>query len=363
MNRWLAVTAIAAIATFVLVVGCKKKSGSASSSAAATTQEAAGQTVNLLIWSEYLPDEVKERFTKETGIKLEVDTYDDNETLLSKLQSGVADYDVIVPSDYMVGTLVRQKLIRPLDRSKLTNFGNLDPLLLDQPFDKGNKHSVPYLWGISALAYDKTKVPGTVDSWNVLFDERNRNQICMLDDTRECFAVALKRMGKGINETDPKVLAQAADMLKKQKALVKAYDSADFANKLASGDVWVAHGYTGQLAKAAREDGEKRFVVVIPKEGCVANIDNLCIAATSKRAAAAHRFIDFVLSAENAAAIVNGTGYAGANTAAKKFVKPEILNDPAVYPTPDVLKRCEFMRDLGEAMQTYDQLWTEIKGG
>jgi spermidine/putrescine-binding protein len=358
MTRWIVSVAVCVLSVVAIVAGCKKEGASGGAGG-----EGAGQTLNVLIWSEYLPEDVQKRFTRETGIRLQIDEYDDNETLLSKLQSGVADYDVVVPSDYMVRTLITQKLIQPLDRSKLKNFGNLDPQMLDQPFDPGNKHSVPYLWGISALGYDTAKLQGTVDSWAVLFDERNKGQIGMLDDARECFAVALKRMGKSVNETDPKVLREAADMLKKQKALVKAYDSADFANKLASGDVWVTHGYTGQLAKARREETVKRLAVAIPKEGCVRNIDNLCISAASKRAAAAHRFIDFVLEPEAAAAIVNGTGYAGANNAARKFIVSEILGDPAVYPTPEMLKNCEFLRDVGEATQVYDQLWTEIKGG
>jgi spermidine/putrescine-binding protein len=361
MTRW---TPAAAVAVFVLcaitfAAGCKKEDSATSGGGG----EGAGQTLNVFIWSEYLPDDVAKRFTEKTGIKLQIDTYDDNEALLAKLQSGVADYDIVVPSDYMVRTLIEEKLVQPIERSKLANFANLDPQFLDQSFDPGNKHSVPYLWGLTGLGYNRTKVQGTVDSWAVLFDERYKNQISMLDDTRECFGVALKRMGKGLNETDESVLRQAADMLKKQKPLVKAYDSADFANKLASGDVWIAHGYTGQLAKAAAEDEQKRFVVIMPKEGGTVAVDNLCIPATSKRAAAAHRFIDFVMEPQNAADIVNGTGYAGANQAAKKFVKPEILNDPAVYPPGDVLERCEFIRDVGDATKVYDQLWTEIKGG
>jgi spermidine/putrescine-binding protein len=183
----------------------------------------------------------------------------------------------------------------------------------------------------------------------------------MLDDARECFAVALKRMGKSLNETDPGVLKEAADVLRKQKPGVKAYDSADFAGKLASGDVWLAHGYTGQLAKAAAEHPD-RFAVVMPKEGGTVAVDNLCIPATSKRAAAAHQFIDFVLEPENAGRIVNGTGYASANLAARKFVKPEILNNAAVYPPAETLKRCEFVKDLGETTEVYDRLWTEVKG-
>lgn len=326
------------------------------------TARAADQTLNVYIWSEYLPDAVAKGFTGKTGIKLVVDTYDSNEALYEKLQSGVADYDIVVPSDYMVTTLIEEKLVQPIDRSKLKNFGNLDPRWLDQPYDPGNKHSVPYLWGLTGLAYNKTKVKGKVDSWQVLFDEANKNQVNMLDDARECFAVSLKLMGKSLNETNENVLKQAAARLKQQKPMVKSYDSGDFAAKLASGDVWVTHGYTGQLSKAAREDAERRFVVIMPKEGGTVAVDNLCIPASSKRAAAAHQFIDYVMDAKNAAEIINGTGYAGANQAARKHVKPEILSDPAVYPPDEVLQRCEFIRDVGETTKIYDELWGEVKG-
>lgn len=364
MARWL-VRALCALS--VLALGCEKESASPT---AATTEagggatggsDTGGGTLNVYIWSEYLPDDVAKAFTDRTGIRLTIDTYDDNEALLAKLQSGVADYDIVVPSDHMVTTLVAEKLVRPIDQAKLKHFGNLDPKFLNPAYDPDNAHSVPYLWGLTGLGYDKTKVGGrTVDSWAALFDEKHAGQISMLDDARECFAVALKQMGKSLNETDPAVLKQAADMLKKQKALVKAYDSADFANKLASGDVWLAHGYTGQLAKAAAENPD-RFAVVMPKEGGTVAVDNLCIPATSKRVDAAHQFIDFLLEPRNAGAIVNGTWYASANLAARKFVKPEVLNNPAVYPRAETLARCESVKDLGEATELYDQLWTEIK--
>jgi spermidine/putrescine transport system permease protein len=367
MARWLACV-LAALSVFA-TAGCKDEP---TGPTAATTQAGAGSapdatapagTLNVYIWSEYLPPEVAERFTARTGIKLTVDTYDSNEALLAKLQSGVADYHVVVPSDYMVTTLVAEKLIRPIDRARLKNLDNLDPQLVDRPYDPGNVHSVPYLWGLTAFAYDKTKVTGTVDSWAALFDARNAKQVSMLDDHREAFAVALKLMGRSLNETDPAVLAQAGDMLKKQKALVKAYDSDDFANKLESGDVWLAHGYTGQLAAVAARHPD-RFAVVLPKEGNTVAIDNLCIPTSAGPAevAAAHQFIDFVLEPQNAADIANGTGYATANLPARKLVDPAILNNPAVYPPADVLKRCEFIRDLGETTEVYDRLWTEVKG-
>ena len=363
MTRWLApVLCAIALAT----AGCDKESGAPAADATRgaaqpTPGGAGGETLNVYVWSEYLPDEVAKAFTARTGITLTIDTYDDNEVLLAKLQSGVADYDIVVPSDYTVTALVAEKLVRPIDRARLKHFGNLDPKFLNPAYDPGNAHSVPYLWGMTGIGYDKTKVRGTVDSWSVLFDPTHAGQVSMLDDHRECFAVALKHMGKSLNETDPAVLEAAADRLRRQKPLVKAYDSADFANKLASGDVWLAHGYTGQLAKAAAE-GPDRFAVVMPKEGGTVAVDNLCIPATSKRVDAAHRFIDFLLEPEQAGASVNGTWYASANLAARKFVDPKILNNPAVYPPAETLERCESVRDLGAATEVYDRLWTEIKG-
>jgi spermidine/putrescine-binding protein len=359
MRRWFNALLAITTTTIASLAGCNKESGTSATSSATT--RASGETLNVYIWSEYLPVAVVDRFTQRTGIPVTVDLYRTNEEVLEKLQSGVADYDIVVPSDYMVRTLIQEKLIQPIDKSKLSRLSNLDPKFMDQEFDKGNAYSLPYLWGMTGLGYNKTKVEGKVDSWDVLFDERYKNQICMLDDTRECFAVALRRMGKSINETDPAVLTQAAEMLKKQVPLVKLYNNDDFAGKLAAGDVWVSHGYTGQLAKLSHED--PRFVTVMPKEGGTVSVDNLCIPATSKRAEMAHKFIDFILEPENAAEIANGTVYASPNVPAKKLIKPELLNDPNIYPPDDVLKRCEFLRDVGDLTQTYERLWTEVKGG
>jgi spermidine/putrescine-binding protein len=198
-----------------------------------------------------------------------------------------------------------------------------------------------------------------MDSWAVLFDERWKGRILMLDDMRECFAVALKWRGRSLNSANPAELAEARDLLLKQKPLVKTYNSADFAGVLRSGDVWIAHGYNGELAKACAED--KNLAYVVPKEGCTVSVDNLCIPKGARHAAAAHAFINFMLEGRNMAAVVNAVGYACPNDAARPFIKPEILGDPAHCPDEATLARCEFMGDLGEATQVLDRYWTEIK--
>jgi spermidine/putrescine-binding protein len=316
--------------------------------------------LNLYIWSEYLPQEVIDEFTRRTGIAVQYDLYDSNEPVLEKLQSGVAAYDLVVPSDYMVRILIHLKLLRPLDRARLKNLGNLDPRFLDQEFDPQNGYSLPYLWGTTGYGYDKQKAGRELDSWAPLFDPANRGEILMLDDMRECFAVALKYQGHSLNATDPAVLEQAADLLKKQKPLVKTYNSGDYENILASGDVNYAHGYNGQIAKlVARQPA--RFAYVLPKEGATLWMDSVCIPARARNLDSIYAFLDYILEPEVNARIVNGISYASANVPARRFIRPEILSDPAIYPSDEALARCEFVKDIEDATTILDEYWTEIK--
>lgn len=316
--------------------------------------------VNIFIWSDYLTKDVLTEFTAKTGIKVNFDTYDSNEALLSKLKSGLAEYDVIVPSDYMVRIMIAEKLLTNLDRSKLENFKNLDEKFLNQKFDPNNEYSVPFLWGTTGIGYNKEKIHDKIDSWSVLFEPKYKGQILMLNDVRECFAVALKMMGKSLNEKDPEALKKAAQMLKDQKSLVKTYNSDDFSNILASGDVNIAHGYNGQIAKIVNKNPDK-FNYIIPKEGGTFWMDNLCIPKSAKHPTTAYAFLNYLLDGKTAAATVNFVCYASANAAAKEFIKPVILNDPMIYPPEEVTSKCEFIEDVGETMVTLDQYWTEIK--
>ena len=318
-----------------------------------------GKRLNLYIWSNYITRELLDQFTVQTGIKVHFDTFDSNEAILEKLRSGVSDYDVVVPCDYMVRILIKQDLLSPLDHAKLPNFTNINPRFRNMPFDPGNAHSVPYLWGTTGFGYNKAKIGATLDSWAALFDGRWKGRILMLDDMRECFAAAQKLRGRSLNSTNAAELAEARDLLLKQKPLVKTYNSADFAGILRSGDVWIAHGYNGDLAKACAED--KSLAYVIPKEGATVAVDNLCIPKRARHAAAAHTFINFMLEGRHIAAVVNAIGYPTANDAARPFIKPEILNNPACYPDEATLARCELMSDLGDVTQLLDRYWTEIK--
>jgi spermidine/putrescine-binding protein len=357
MRHARAVRVLLLIAVVVAVVsGCGGRSESAAASAAAAREK----KLNLYIWSAYMPQEVLDEFTKQTGIAVHFDLYDSNESVLEKLQSGVADYDLVVPSDYMVRILIHLKLIQPLLRERLKGWESLDPRFLNKGFDPGNRYSFPYVWGTTGFGYSKERVHASPDSWAPLFDPANKGQILMLDDMRECFSAALKFLGESINTRDPAILKRAAELLKKQKPLVKTYNSSDFENILAAGDVTYAHGYNGQIAKViAANPG--RFAYVVPKEGATIWVDSVCIPTGARHTDAIYAFLDYVLEPRVNARIINAISYASGNGAALEFIKPEIAHDPAIYAPEEALARCEFVEDIGEATELMDEYWTEIK--
>jgi spermidine/putrescine-binding protein len=315
--------------------------------------------LNLYIWSAYVSDETLAKFEKETGIRVRYDTYDSNEALIAKIQSGVADYDVIVPSDYTVQILLKDNRLEKIDLNRLPNFKNIGKRFQNLQYDPNNGHSIPFLWGTTGIGYNKTKVTGPVDSWSILWNPKYKDRILMLDDERETFGAALKLKGHSINTTNVKELEEAKNFLMQQKPLVKTYSSSNFDEILLSGDVWLAHGWSGQLAKAA--DQNKDLAYIVPKEGSTLWIDNLAIPASSKHKEEAYVFLNFFLDPAIAAEVTNYSGYPSPNEAAKPFIKPHILNDPARYPSEEVLAKCELLMDLGETTQLLDRMWTEIK--
>jgi spermidine/putrescine transport system permease protein len=320
---------------------------------------ARGGELNVFIWSNYLPDEVIADFDSRYQAKINIELYDSNEALLAKIKSGGANYDIIVPSDYMVTVLREQGLLQELERNALTNFSNLDPQFVGLPFDSTNQYSIPYMWGTTGIAYRKDKVDAAIDSWAALWDPHYKDRIAMLDDVRETFGAALRFMGNSENSTNQQEIRAAASLLAEQKPLVKAYDSGGFDQMLLSGDAWIAQAYSGQIAKAIAENPSIAYV--IPKEGCTIFVDNLCIPANAPHKELAMEFINYVLEAKSAGAIANGTGYSSVNLAARPLIRPELLSNEAGYPPRDAIERCEFIEEIGPAINLYDRLWTEIK--
>jgi spermidine/putrescine transport system permease protein len=319
----------------------------------------AGERVlNLYIWSNYIAPETLRRFETRTGIKVNLDVYDTNEALLAKLEAGNAAYDVICPSNYVVEILLAQGRLRPLEPQRLPHLANLDARFLDRPFDRGNRYSVPYVWGTCGIGYRKSRV-GSVDSWSVLWEPRFRGRILMLDDPRETLGAALKWRGASLNTRDERLLALAQRLLLSQKPLVKTYDSANYHDVLASGDVWLAQGWNGQFAKAMEQDEDLAYA--LPREGASYFIDSLAIPAQAPHPDAARAFIDFTLEAAVAAEICRTMGYSTPNRAAVPLLPDRVRANPATFPRQDQLERLELIEDLGAATVVYERLWTEVK--
>ncbi|HEX8911231.1 MAG TPA: spermidine/putrescine ABC transporter substrate-binding protein [Humisphaera sp.] len=353
---------VSAMCLAALAVGGCKKETAGPAGQPGGTPAAEEKVVNLYIFANYVPKDVLDDFTLQTGIKVNHVNFSSNEELLAKLQSGTTEYDVVSPSDYMVRRLAAMSLVRKLDRAKLTNFGNLDPAFLGRGFDRGNDYSVPFFWGTTGIGFNKKKVTGPVDSWSVLFDPKYADRALMLNDSRELLAAALRRAGKSANDRDVATINAAIAELRKQHDAVKPkYDSDTFADKLAAGDVWVAQGLNGEIGKvvAAKPD---ELGWVVPKEGATLWMDNLCVPARSKRPGNAHLLIDYLMRPDVAAKVANAARYGSPNKAAMASIDKAQLGDPIIYPPADVLKRCESMEDLGaEANKLVDGLMNEIK--
>lgn len=327
-------------------------------------------------WTDYIDEEVIAEYEAIYGVKIIYDTFASNEDLLAKLQTGAGGYDVIFPSDYMVKIMSDLNLLRELDKAQLPNISNLDPDLLDPPFDPGNQYCLPYQWGTTGLGYRighpyfESNPP---DSWAYLFDpaileKYAQGGITVLNDPREVTAAALMYLGYSPNSIDSKELAQAQEIMLQAKPFWKVFSSEDYAGTLMVPDeVVLAHGFSGDIWSAfwdtyneATEIGNWQYV--IPKEGAIRWMDNMCVSVTTDNYETALHFMNFLLLPEVAAKITNYTYFASPNVAANEYIEPEILEDRSIYPTEEVQERLHWLVDLEDGLFLYDEIWTSVKG-
>jgi spermidine/putrescine transport system substrate-binding protein len=312
-------------------------------------------------WSYYISESAVPNFENQFGVKVVYDNYSSNEELLAKLQAGATGYDLIFPSDYMVGMMSEQGLLEEFALTNIPNFKNIAEKFKNLSFDPLNKHSIPYLWGTTGIGVNTEKVEEEVNNWSILWNEKYKGRISMLDDMRGLANPALKVLGYSINTTDPKEIEEAKLKLIEQKPLVKVYTSDTYVDLLKSGDIWLAQGYSGDIFQVVKENEAIKYF--IPKEGSDIWVDNMCIPKGAKNKYTAEVFVNYLLRPEVSAEISNFTWYANPNEASHKFIKPEILNDPSIYPPQEVLDKCEFQKDAGDAAKYYEQLFNEVKSG
>ena len=329
--------------------------------------------LSLYNWAEYLDPELVEEFEATYGVSVFEDFYTSNEEARTKLQTGVNAYDVVFPSDYMISQLIKDGLLLELNFDILPNFSNIDPDYTYLGYDPENLYSVPYFWGTTGFGVnlDALGVEEVPNTWGLVFDKDLRDQyglkFTLLDDSREVLGAALKYLGYSLNTTDETQIQEAADLIKETQEAIVAYDSDQFEDLIISGETNAAHGWSGDFfalfyeLEDQYEDVYSSFVYLIPDEGGVRWSDAMVIPSNSSSVCTAHTFLNFMMDAEVAAQNAEWNAYATANLAAKDYIDPEMLADESIYPSEDVVANLEFIADLGDTNEVYENKFFEAK--
>jgi spermidine/putrescine transport system substrate-binding protein len=318
--------------------------------------------MNLYIWSEYIDPKIIQNFEKENDCKVTVDLYEDNESMMAKLEGGGTSlYDVCVPSDYIIPALIKNNLVAPLRHENIPNIKNLDPKFASREYDPGNKYTVPYQWGTVGLYVRKGKDEKIDETWGLLFDpKKSIGTFLMVDDSRGTIGAALRYKGYSLNTTDKQQLKEARDILLDAKKRSLGFEGGvGIKNKVLARVCKVGMAYNGDAVRGMKEDPETYFFV--PREDGEIWLDNMAIPSKAPHRDMAEKFINYILDAKVGAQLSNFNQYATPNKASLEFVAPADLKNAAIYPTDDQMKALEFTRDLGSKGPWYDELWTSIK--
>jgi len=326
--------------------------------------------ITLYIWADYMTQDLKDKFREETGITVKETNFSSNEDVLAKLKAGATGYDVAVPSDFMVTTMIKSGLLYPLDMSLIPNFKNVDEQFQNAEYDdpaseanKGNKYSVPYQWGVTAYALRADKVPRSdVTGWVDLWNPKYKGQIQMLDSERDTIGAALKLLGYSLNTTDEAEINAGIDKLIEQKPLVYAYDSVNVKRAMVQGVTFV-HTYSGYYMLGVDALGGDQAALdkapyVLPAEGYPLWADNLVIPAASEKPYGAHLFMDFMMRPENQGALSTFAFTFPVTNAAGPYTDELVFSQ---VPTPEDLERAERIADVGEAQRLYSDGWRRVK--
>ncbi|HEY5994345.1 MAG TPA: spermidine/putrescine ABC transporter substrate-binding protein [Gallionellaceae bacterium] len=336
-------------------------------------QAVADDVLHLYNWNNYISEQTVERFEQQCGCRVVQDYYSDNEEMLAKLAAGATGYDILVPTGNAMESLIRQHALRPLDKTRLPNLKNINPVYLNTPFDPGNRYSVPYAYTLTVLGYnvEKTRELGLpTDTWAIIFEpqylEKLKGRVTVLDSQRELMAAALKYLGYSANDTDENHWEQASRMIIRAKPYWAAFNASSYIKELTVGNIWVVHGYSNDIFQAgldAQKAGRKFHVAAsIPKEGAVLSLDSMVLHKSGPRPDLALQFIDFMLEGANSAELTNLIGSGNPNQDALRFIKPEIARNQSVFPDQRQLARLEMLRDLDRNQRrVLSRIWTKIK--
>jgi spermidine/putrescine transport system substrate-binding protein len=315
--------------------------------------------LTVFTWADYLSEEAKAGFEKAHSCTVVIDTFDSNEAMLAKLESGASGYDILVPSSYAVQALRRKKMLMPLDHSKLKNLKNVDADYLAKAADRKMEFSVPYMMAPTCLSYLASKVTDPVESWSMLDRADLKGRITLLDDMREVMGAALKFLGHSLNSTDPAELAAARDISIGWKRNIAKFENEQYKTGIASGEFFLVQGYAGDLIQVSEENGDMR--IFIPKEGSTFSCDDLCIPKDAKEVVLAHAFIDHVSAAAVAAENMVWIGYRAPNSAAYPLLSEDFRGSAVLFPPAEIFNKCEAIADLADKLPLWTAEWDKVK--
>lgn len=321
--------------------------------------------LNVYNWGEYIEQSTIDMFEeKYPHIDVNYTTFDSNEAMYSKIVSGAADYDIVVPSEYMVSKLIQEDMLAPLDFSNIPNYKYIGDAYKNLSSDPENKYSVPYFWGTVVVIYNSqfvAKEDVKDKSLDLLWNEKYAGKILMFDNPRDSFGIALTKLGYSMNSDTDSQWHEAADLLSSQKPIVQAYVMDAIFDKMESGEAWIAPYYAGDALIIQETNPDVKFYM--PKEGTNMFVDSMCILNTTEHKKEAELFINFMCEPEIAAMNAETVGYATPNTEALNLLDPEITENELVYPDEDYLKKnTEVFINLPQKTQMLQStLWTNLK--
>jgi len=327
----------------------------------AFSAQAARNPLHLFIWSEYIDPAVVADFEKQFDAKVTIDVYEDEAAMMAKLLGGAALYDIVVPPDHKVTALINLKLLAPLRHDNIPNLANLDDKFRNPPYDRGNRFTVAYQWGTVGVYARQPSAGSIPETWGIFFDPKlQAGPFVLIDSPRDLIGAALKYRGYSLNSTDPAQLKEVRDLLIAAKKRCLGFEgSVAGKNKVLGKTARAAIVYSGEAVRGMAED--KNTAYILPKEGSQIWQDNLAVLAQAPHRDLAEKFINFILDPGIGARISNFTQFSTPNRAARAHLNAGDLNNPAIYPPPEVMAKLEFLEDLGGKSRLYDEVWTAVK--
>ena len=342
---------------------------------------ASAETVRVYNWSDYIDEALLEKFQTETGIELVYDVFDSNEILETKMLAGSSGYDVVVPTGTFLQRQITAGAFQKLDMSKLPNIGNMWDVVTKrtEQYDPGNAYSINYMWGTTGLGVNVGKVQeilgadAPIDSLGLVFNPANMEKLAdcgvhFLDAPAEMIPMALKYLGHDPNSHDPDLIAQTEAVYTAVRPYIQKFDSSEYINALANGEICVAVGWSGDILqardRAAEADNGIEIAYNAPKEGAQMWFDQMAIPADAPNPDGAHKFLNFIMDAQNMAAASNYVYYANGNKASQEFLVEDVIGDPAIYPDAATLDNLFTTTPYAPRVQrVVTRLWTKVKSG